>query len=171
MIMALLLFFAVITANHSKLEQANNDFEFWASRILYYPQEKIDVSAKIRKFYFGDVENIATKELVSNYTNLFSDRIFFIPLHNFAKEYSKHADTRLYFYSYKGQFSFARLLASTQKPYFPVLVNVIMDMVIRWVEESVLGLQVPHPGGIIHKLLLETLLKGLNFGICIILLT
>lgn len=113
---------------------------------MYYPQEKTDISAKIRNYYFGNVKSIATKDLVQNYTNLFSDRMFFVPLHNFALEYRKHASLRLYFYTHKGQFSLARLLASSQKPYLPPLVNVILDMIVRWIKEHVLGFEIPHPG-------------------------
>jgi hypothetical protein len=130
------------------LAQANNEFNFWAGRILNYPEEKTDVSAKIKKFYFGDVENIASKDLVLNYTNLFSDRMFFVPLHKFAKGFNKNkiAPLRLYFYTHQGKFSFARLLISTQKPYLPVIANVLLDMAVLWIEENVFGWEVPHPG-------------------------
>lgn len=114
--------------------------------MLYYPEEKSDITSKIRKFYFGETKNIATKDLVENYTNLFSDRIFFEPLHTFATHYKNHAPLRLYFYTHKGQFSLARILSASQKPYFTPTVNIILDILIRWVKENIFGWEIPHPG-------------------------
>jgi len=139
-------FATVITANQTTLDRANNDFYFWASRLLNYPEDDKSTSDKIRKFYFGDDKNIARPELIRNYTNLFSDRQFFVPLNRFVKNYSKNVPIYLYYFKYEGEFSFSRLLVSTQKPYLPVIANVLVDMAVRWVKENVFRMTLDHPG-------------------------
>jgi hypothetical protein len=136
----------VVTANHSKLEQANDEFYFWAGRLLSYPEERKDVSDKIRKFYFGNVKSIASADLIQNYTNLMSDRQFFSPLHTFSRNYPTDTPMYLYFFAYQGDFCFSRILASTQKPYLPVIANVIIDMAARWVKSKVFNMDLGHPG-------------------------
>jgi hypothetical protein len=136
----------VIVANQSKLEQANNDFNFWAPRILNYPEERKDVSEKIRNFYFRDVDNIASTALVQTYTNLFSDRQFFVPLHHFVLNYPKDVPVYLFYFAYQGEFSFARFLTSSQKTTLPAMAHVLIDKVTHWVKTKVFRLDVEHPG-------------------------
>lgn len=104
----------VITANKTKLRQANDEWDFWAPRILGYEPDQKDVSAKIRKFYFGNVPDIGSIDYLSNYTNMFSDRQFFQPVHHFMEGFAKHSSVRAYMYAYSAEFSLGDVLAATQ---------------------------------------------------------
>jgi len=131
------------------LEEANSDFYTWADKYLnILPQEKEKLD-KIRKFYFNNEANIASRDFIQNYTNLFSDRHFFVPIHQFVQHYSaskEHAPVFLYYLTYQGKFSLAPMLAATQKPYFPVMVNILLDMMTRWVKSNILGMTIEHMG-------------------------
>jgi len=135
---------AAVTANQTKLNQANEQWTSWLSRILTIPED--DEKAKlIRKFYFGNNKNIATKALLTNYTNLFSDHFFFVPAHQHAKLYCDHASIRLYYYTYKGLFSLGHLVEATQGR-FPFMVNVFFNGFSRWFRRTVLSENIPHMG-------------------------
>lgn len=142
---SVLLSSEVITANHTKLRQANNEWDFWAARVLGYDMGKHDVSAKIRKFYFGNAADIGSIEFLPNFTRLFSDRQFFVPIHRFAQQFGKFADTRMYLYTYEAEFCFADILAATQSEWVPPLISVIWEVAKRWICLK-FGYDIPHLG-------------------------
>jgi hypothetical protein len=140
-------FLTVIAANQTKLDQVNDQFYLWAGLNLGYPQERKDLSNSIRNLYFPNVRNIASANLIRNYTNLMSDRYYFSPLHRFARNYPTDASMYLYFFAYKGDFSLSRILASTQRPsYLPVIAKVVIDIAVRWVMTNVFRMKLDHPG-------------------------
>ncbi|KAG4074888.1 hypothetical protein HA402_009313 [Bradysia odoriphaga] len=139
-----LLTSAVITANQTKMDQANEKWTWWLSKILNIPEDE-QKAKLIRKFYFGNNKNIASKAFLSNYTNLFSDRFFMVANHQHAKLYSSHAPIRLYYYTHQGDFSLGRIMASSQGR-FPLIVNVVIDMFSRWFQRTVMNENVPHMG-------------------------
>ncbi|CAL8090401.1 unnamed protein product [Orchesella dallaii] len=141
-----LLSSSIITANKTKLKQANDEWNFFAAKILGYDLDKTDISDKIRHYYFGDVEDIGTIDLIANYTNLFSDRQFFVPVHKFVKYYTKQAPVRMYLYSYQAEFSLADMLAATQNERLPAIVSVILELLKRWVYKTVFRHELPHLG-------------------------
>jgi len=136
---------AVIGANQTKLRDANDKWDYYAARLLAYDTDRPDISDKIRKFYFGEVSDIGSKDLIDNYTNVFSDRHFFYPTHKFAKLYAKHAPVRMYFYTYSAQFSLSDLLPSTQSETLPVVVSAAMELLKRWTLRR-FGYDIPHLG-------------------------
>ncbi|KAJ6648964.1 Venom carboxylesterase-6 [Pseudolycoriella hygida] len=135
---------AIMAVNQTKLEEANERFTWWLSRTWNIAED--DEKAKlVRKFYFGNNDNIATASLLTNYTNCLSDGYFFVSNHQYAKLYSDHAPIRLYYYTHKGYFSLAFLLTAGQGR-FPFAVNVFFEIVGRWFRRTVLNEDIPHWG-------------------------
>lgn len=144
-------FFSVITANQTKMDQANERFAWWLSKILSIPEDE-QTAKQIRKFYFGSHENIASKKFIQNYTNLLSDRFFMVATYQHAKLYSNHAPIRLYYYTHEGDFCLGHIMAASQGP-FPFIVNVLFDTMSRWFRTAVLNEKIQHMGTIVEKLL------------------
>lgn len=126
------------------MDQANEKWTWWLSKILNIPEDEHKAKL-VRKFYFGSNENIASKALLSNYTNLFSDRFFMVATHQHAKLYSSHASIRLYYYTHQGDFCLGNIMAATQGR-FPFMVNVVVDVLSRWFQRTVMNENVPHMG-------------------------
>ncbi len=135
---------SVITSNQTKLNQANENWTWWSSKILNIPEDE-KTAKLIRKFYFGNNKNIASKAFLSNYTNMFSDRLFMVATHQHAKIYSSYAPIRLYYYTHRGDFCLGNIMASSQGR-FPFVVNVVLDVFSRWFRRTVLKEDVPHMG-------------------------
>jgi len=134
----------VVTANQTKMNQANEKWTWWLSKILSIPEDEKKAKL-IRKFYFGDNRNIASKSFLSSYTNLFSDRLFMVGAHQHAKLYAKHASIRMYYYTHKGDFCLGNVVAATQGR-FPVMVNFLLDVFSSWFRRTVMNENVPHMG-------------------------
>lgn len=111
--------------------------------------ENEERAQKIRKFYFGNVKNIASIDYLKNYTDMLSDRTFIWATHTHAKLYSKHAPTRLYYYTHQGDFSLANIMVASQGR-FPFVVNVVLDMFTRWIKTTVFRQKVTHMGNIFN---------------------
>ncbi len=121
--------------------------------MLGYDAANREASEKIRQYYFPDVKDIASKDYISAYTNLFSDRQFFVPVHHFVQQFMKQAPVRMYLYSYQAEFSLGDILAATQNERLPVVVSVFWDVVKRWISRTVLRHEIPHLGVCHGKLL------------------
>lgn len=126
------------------MEQANENWTWWLSKILNIPEDE-EKAKLIRKFYFGNNKNIASKALLTNYTNMFSDRHFMVAAHQHATLYSNHAPIRLYYYTHKGDFCLGNIMASTQGR-FHFVINVAIDIFSSWFRRTVLNENVTHMG-------------------------
>lgn len=131
------------------MDHANEKWTWWISRMLTIPEDE-QKAKLIRKFYFGNKKNIASKSYLSSYTNLFSDRFFLVATHQHAKLYSNHASIRLYYYTHKGDFCLGNIMAATQGR-FHFVVNVAYDIFSRWFRRTVMKENVPHMGTLFNN--------------------
>ena len=78
--------------------------------MLGYDASMKNVSEKIRNYYFGPERRIHPGVQLTNFTNLFSDRMFFDGTHKSALLHAQHAPVHLYYNTYAGDVSLFSLM-------------------------------------------------------------
>ncbi|CAL8109732.1 unnamed protein product [Orchesella dallaii] len=68
-------------------------------------------SERIRREYFQTP--IGSESSFQNFTNMFSDKLFFLPAHNAAMLQSRHSPVYMYYFNHPTKFSLSKLAAAT----------------------------------------------------------
>lgn len=77
--------------------------------MLDYDKNRLEISEKIKQYYFGRFAGKYYAEDIRNITSIYSHRVYFHATQKAALLHSVHAPTFLYFYTYPGDFSFFSL--------------------------------------------------------------
>jgi len=111
-----------------------------------------DVPAKIRDFYFGNSSPTARASF-QNLTNMFSDRMYFLPTHKASEIHSQFAPTYLYYFDYRTFGSILKLVEATQgrtsARILPAELRIARYFVESWVNENLFGMERPFYGKVI----------------------
>lgn len=108
-----------------------------------YDKGRVDVSNKIKDYYFGKFTGKYFPEDVRNITSLFSDRVYFHATQKAATLHSAHADTYLYLYTYPGDFSFFSLFKAVMPrhedflaPEIKIAIDIAKDFLKKLIKKS-----------------------------------
>lgn len=124
----------------------NDNWHSSASHMLGYDPSNTKASEQIRQFYFPQVTNISSRNFLSEYTNMLSDRNFFEPTDRFVKMFMSQAPVHMYLFSYSADFSLGDLMAASQTEKVPAIVGILWDGFARWATRTFLGKEIPHLG-------------------------
>jgi hypothetical protein len=132
--------------NQTKLNEANDDWENWAPRVLQYPPVIKDAASKLRKFYFGDTKTpINSTRFMQNFTNMIGDRYFAFGILESIIQGSKFAPTFAYHLEHEGSFCLGEVMANTQGIlYTPI--SFFFDHLKNLIHEYILRDPIPHLG-------------------------
>ncbi|CAG7822764.1 unnamed protein product [Allacma fusca] len=124
-----LLNLARLLSNKSLSDRLDKEWIKWAPIMLGYDPSAKNVSEKIRNFYFGPVRRVHPVTHVNNFTNLFSDRMFFHGTHKSAVYHARYAPVYLYYNTYAGEVSLFNLMkAVSPVSRFAAELQVAFDM-------------------------------------------
>lgn len=102
-------------------------------------QEAIEKNAeKIRREYF--YTPIGSTSSYGNLTNMFSDKLFFLPSHNAALLQAKHSPVYMYYFNFQTKFSLGKLAeATSERAEIPPEAQIAGHIVYSWFFEYLLG--------------------------------
>ncbi|XP_021945103.2 esterase E4 isoform X1 [Folsomia candida] len=98
-----------ILADEYIYKNLNKNWNAWMPLMLDYDKNRLEISEKIKQYYFGRFAGKYYAEDIRNITSIYSHRVYFHATQKAALLHSVHAPTFLYFYTYPGDFSFFSL--------------------------------------------------------------
>lgn len=111
--------------------------------MLDYDKQLVNVSEKIREYYFGKFKGKYFAEDVQNITSIYSDRVYFHATQKAALLHAKYAPVFLYFYTYPGDFSFFSLFKAVMPrhedmiaPEIKIAVDIAKDLFKKYIMKS-----------------------------------
>lgn len=120
-------------------------------------QEAIERNAEvIRREYF--YTPIGSTSSIQNLTNMFSDKLFFLPSHKAAMLQSRHSPVYMYYFNFQTKFTLGKLAAATgEKSVVRPEVQIAAEVARSWFTEYLLGFKRPfygnlHPSILFHRL-------------------
>ncbi|OXA59977.1 Venom carboxylesterase-6 [Folsomia candida] len=140
--------------NHDRSTVAKLDsIDGWRahlSRLLRYDddnlEKSISVADRIRKFYFGDDGLPSDPRYFQNLTNMFSDRMYFLPTYNTVQLQASQSPVYLYYFDYKTMGSVFKVVDAVQLAIIPAEIQIARYFVKTWINENILGVQPPSYG-------------------------
>ena len=99
-----------LLSNKTLSERLDKEWIRWMPIMLGYDSSLRNVSEKIRDYYFGQSTKIDPNVLIQNFTNLFSDRMFFHGTHKSAIYHAHYAPVHLYYNTYNAEVSLFNLM-------------------------------------------------------------
>jgi len=102
-------------------------------------------SERIRRQYFQSP--IGSESSFQNFTNMFSDKLFFLPAHNAAMLQSRHAPVYMYYFNHPTKFSLSKLASATsEQTVVPAEIQIATYVAGSWFREYLLGFKRPFYG-------------------------
>ena len=121
-----------------------NNWNTYLPRLLNYNgTAHPDAADKIRKYYFGNTapgQVIRIRKNIQNFTNMFSDRMFFLPQKEGSLQSAKYAPTFMYYFTYEAPISIYDLILG-MNPNTGILqeIELAAHMTRKWLQENVFG--------------------------------
>jgi len=111
------------------------------------PTVKVSTADRIRDYYFGFSSPSDLREF-QNLTDMFTDRMHFLPTHRAAKLQSVHSPVFLYYFDYKTVVSILKLVESVNRDLsiIPSEVQIAGNLVKGWINENLFGFKRPFYG-------------------------
>lgn len=130
------------------LDLFQHDWRHHFRHILLYNTNDPTVPAKIRSHYFGSQSSFCTQSNLANFTNLFSEREYFLGTHQSALYHHSEenkAPVYLFYFSQPIPLSFGDVLWS-QYGYLPAFLEIGFILGYYWIQRNVLGWINPSKG-------------------------
>jgi len=120
-----------ILANDFIYKNLHKNWNDWVPLMLDYDKNRVDVSQRIKDYYFGKFKGRYFPEDVKNMTDLYSHRVYFHATEKAVRMHSQYAPAYLYYYTYPGEFSFFSLFKAvmpSHEDFIPPEIRIAMDI-------------------------------------------
>lgn len=130
------------------------NIDAWAiqlPKLLRYDDDNLEksriVAQKIREFYFGDGLP-SDPQLFQNLTNMFSDRMYYLPNYNAIQLQSPQSPVYAYYFDYKTTGSVFKVVEAVEPTLkiVPPELQIAGHFVKSWINENVFGVERPFYG-------------------------
>lgn len=135
------VYILVLVRDNWLLDQFQQNWQHHFRHILLYNSKDETVPDKIRAHYFGNQPSFCTQSNLANFTNLFSEREYFLGTHqsaSFHHSVEKNAPVYLFYFAQPIPLSFGDVLWS-QYGYLPAFLEIGFVLGYYWFQRNVLG--------------------------------